>query len=433
MDFGQLIKEKKATVAVIGLGYVGLPLSLEFLSAGFHVIGIDVNKNKIESLKKGHSYIMDISNHHIQKAFSTKRYEVSSDYSLLGKVNAISICVPTPLRKTKEPDISFILSAAKKIRKYLTRSQLIVLESTTYPGTTEEVVLPELEKSGLKVGIDFYLSFSPERIDPGNKKFTLQNTPKVIGGVTPNCREMAVSLYSAIVKEVIPVSSTRAAEMVKLLENTFRAVNIALVNEIAIMADRLKLDVWEIIDAAATKPFGFLPFYPGPGLGGHCIPVDPHYLSWKLKTLDYHPRFIELAENINSSMPGLVVDKVASALNRSKKSINGSHILILGVSYKRDVSDIRESPALDIIRILKERGAEVHYQDDYCPKFELHSTEYRSISCEYDLFSKYDCVAVVTDHTYFDWEKVAEVSSAIVDCRNVTKSVRKFRDKILKL
>ncbi len=433
MNLSQLIKERKATVAVVGLGYVGLPLSLEFLEAGFEVVGVDLSKSRIDHLKKGHSYIVDISDQEIQKALSTKRFSVTSDYSELKKANTISICVPTPLRKTKEPDISFILSAVRKIKKNLSPSQLIILESTTYPGTTEEIVLPELESSGLKAGKDFYLAFSPERIDPGNKKYTLKNTPKVIGGITSNCQEMAISLYSSIVDRVIPVSSTGTAEMVKLLENTFRAVNIALVNEVAMMADKLNLNIWEIIDAAATKPFGFLPFYPGPGLGGHCIPVDPHYLSWKLKTLDFHPRFIELAQDINSNMPGVVVDKIAWGLNKMKKAINGSKVLILGVSYKKDVGDLRESPALEVVRLLKERGGDIYYQDNFHPHFDLDNASYTSIPCDYKSFQEYDCVAIVTDHSYFDWQKVTENAPMVVDCRNATKSLKRFKDKIIKL
>ena len=341
--------------------------------------------------------------------------------------------MPTPLRKTKEPDISFIISAAENIGKYLKKGQLVVLESTTYPGTTEEIVLPELEKSGLKVGKDFFLAFSPERIDPGNLKFNLKNTPKIVGGITSNCTEMAVSLYSTIVNKVIPVSSTQAAEMVKLLENTFRAVNIGFVNEIALMADKLNLDVWEIIDAAASKPFGFLPFYPGPGLGGHCIPVDPHYLSWKLRELNYNPKFIDLAQEINSKMPELVVDKIAFALNKFKKALNGSKVLVLGIAYKKDVGDVRESPALDIIELLRQKGAQVSYEDKYCPFLHHEHVELKSITLDYSTFSQYDCIAIVTDHSYFDYEKVVEFSSVVVDCRNATRWVKSHKDKIIKI
>lgn len=436
MDLSQRIREKRARVAVIGLGYVGLPLSLEFLKAGFEVVGIDINKDRIKNLESAESYITDVSEGQIRNALRSGRFTPTSDFSLLADADVISICVPTPLRKTKEPDISFIVSAVKKIRNYLSlagKEQLVILESTTYPGTTEEVVLPELEKTGLRAGRDFYLAFSPERIDPGNKKYAIANTPKIVGGITPNCTEMAVSFYSTVVEKVYPVSSSRAAEMVKLLENTFRAVNIGLVNEIAMIADRLKLDVWEIIDAAATKPFGFLPFYPGPGLGGHCIPVDPHYLSWKLNAQGYNPRFIELAKEINSKMPTVVVEKIADALNRFKRSINGSKILILGVAYKKDVGDIRESPALDVIEGLKERGAEIFYEDRYCPAFEHQGHSYRSIRLEIADLSSYDCVSVLTDHSYYDWGRIAESATIIVDCRNATRGLKSFRDKIIKI
>ncbi|MEK7790818.1 MAG: nucleotide sugar dehydrogenase [Deltaproteobacteria bacterium] len=436
MDLSQRIREKRARVSVIGLGYVGLPLSLEFLKSGFEVVGIDINKDRIKNLESAESYITDVSDGEIRNALQSGRFTPTSDFSLLADSDVISICVPTPLRKTKEPDISFIVSAVKKIRNYLSKEQLVILESTTYPGTTEEVVLPELEKTGLRVGKDFYLAFSPERIDPGNKKYAIANTPKIVGGITSNCTEMAVSFYSMVVEKVYPVSSSRAAEMVKLLENTFRAVNIGLVNEIAIIADRLKLDVWEIIDAAATKPFGFLPFYPGPGLGGHCIPVDPHYLSWKLNAQGYNPRFIELAKDINSKMPTVVVEKIADALNRFKRSINGSKILILGVAYKKDVGDIRESPALDVIEGLKGRGAEIFYEDRYCPEFEHQGHSYRSIridSADHQNLASYDCVSVLTDHSYYDWGAIAESAKIIVDCRNAMRGLKSFRDKIIKI
>lgn len=433
MSLNQRLKEKKAKVAVLGLGYVGLPLCLEFLEAGFNVVGLDVNQDRVKSLQKAESYVTDISNLQLVRALSTGRFFVSCDFSLLREVDTVSICVPTPLRKTKEPDVSFIVSATREVGRYLKRGQLIILESTTYPGTTEEVVLPELQKSGLKVGEDFFLAFSPERIDPGNTKFNLKNTPKIVGGVTSNCTEMAVSLYSTIVNEVIPISSTRAAEMVKLLENTFRAVNIGLVNEMALMADKLNLDVWEIIDAAASKPFGFLPFYPGPGLGGHCIPVDPHYLSWKLRELNYNPRFIELAQEINSKMPELVVDKVVFALNKFKKAINGSKILILGVAYKKNVGDVRESPALDMIELLRQKGAEVSYEDRYCSSLNHDHFQYKSISLDYSALGKYDCVVIVTDHSYFNWEEIVKSSQMVVDCRNATRLIKMYKDKILKI
>lgn len=433
MELTQKIKERKATVSVIGLGYVGLPLCLEFVQAGFNVVGLDINKSKVKSLQRGESYVTDITNNQLLEALKTARFDVTDDFSVLEKIDTVSICVPTPLRKTKEPDISFIVSATEKVARHLKKGQLIILESTTYPGTTEEIVLPELEKRGLKVGKDFFLAFSPERIDPGNERFSLKNTPKIIGGTTPNCTEMAMSLYSSIVERVIPVSSTQAAEMVKLLENTFRAVNIGLVNEIAMMADRLNLDVWEIIDAAATKPFGFLPFYPGPGLGGHCIPVDPHYLSWKLKALNYTPRFIELAQEINSRMPGVVVDKVAFALNKFKKSINGSKVLILGVAYKKDVGDVRESPALDIIELLRKKGAEIYYEDQYCPEIAHDGHHYASLPLDQIHFNHYDCAIVVTNHSYYDWEKIVASSQVVLDCRNATGLLKRYKEKIIKI
>lgn len=435
MDLSQRIKERKAKVCVLGLGYVGLPLCLEFVDAGFEVYGIDVNKQKVNNLKQGISYVTDISNERLLKAIRTNRFSVTTDFDFLETVDTISICVPTPLRKTKEPDVSFIIDSAQKVRQFLRKGKLIVLESTTYPGTTEEVVLPELEKSGLKAGQDFFLAFSPERIDPGNTQFNLKNTPKIIGGITPNCTEMALSLYSSIVNQVIPVSSTRAAEMVKLLENTFRAVNIGLVNEISLMANKLNLNVWEIIDAAATKPFGFLPFYPGPGLGGHCIPVDPHYLSWKLKEFNYNPKFIELAQEINSKMPEVVVERIAFALNKLKKSINGSKILILGVAYKKDVGDIRESPALDIIALLRQRGAEIVYEDRYCPMFTHEAHHYESIRLENANLSSYDCMCIVTNHSYYEWDKIVEQSQILVDCRNATRLLKKHpaKEKIIRL
>src|SRR3989338_680503 len=433
MDLNQKLKERKAKVAILGLGYVGLPLCLEFLESGFEVIGLDVNENKVKSLNRAESYVTDISNEELLKALNTKRFRVSSDFSLLKEVDTVSVCVPTPLRKTKEPDISFIISASENIGKYLKKGQLVVLESTTYPGTTEEIVLPELEKSGLKVGKDFFLAFSPERIDPGNLKFNLKNTPKIVGGITSNCTEMAVSLYSTIVSRVIAVSSTRAAEMVKLLENTFRAVNIGLVNEIALMADKLNLDVWEIIDAAASKPFGFLPFYPGPGLGGHCIPVDPHYLSWKLRELNYNPKFIDLAQEINSKMPELVVDKIAFALNKFKKALNGSKVLVLGIAYKKDVGDVRESPALDIIELLRLKGAEISYEDRFCPFLSHEHFHSKSIALDYSALGHYDCVVITTDHSYFNYKKIVENSSVIVDCRNATRAVKGHKDKLIKI
>ena len=337
----KLIESRNATAAVIGLGYVGLPLAIEMLAAGFHVIGIDLDRNKIAALKEGISYIRDVDDEIISNAISSGHFFPTSDYGNLAQADTVSICVPTPLSKSRDPDISFILAATAEIHKYLHKTQLIVLESTTYPGTTEELILPKLESSGLRVGSDFYLAFSPERIDPGNKSFTTRNTPKIVGGITPECTQVAHLFYSQFIETVIPVTSTKCAEMVKLLENTFRSVNIGMVNEMAQMCDLLGVDVYEVIDAAATKPFGFIPFYPGPGLGGHCIPIDPHYLAWKLKALNFQARFIELASEINGMMPTVVTSLVADGLNRSAKSIRNSKILVLGVAYKKDVSDCR--------------------------------------------------------------------------------------------
>ncbi len=408
---------------MIGMGYVGLPLAVEFANAGFKVIGIDLIEEKVNSINDGVSYIKDVPDEALKQVIKSKRLIATCDYSVLKRVDAISICVPTPLRKTKDPDISYILAATSMIVKYIKKDQLVVLESTTYPGTTTEVIQPRLEESGLVVGKDIFLAFSPERVDPGNKIYTTTNTPKVIGGVTKKCTKMAKALYSHIIDSVIEVSSTQAAEMVKLLENTFRSVNIGLVNEIAIICNKLGLDVWEIIDAAATKPFGFMPFYPGPGLGGHCIPIDPHYLSWKLKTLNYNAKFIELAGEINSSMPNFVVTKVADALNRVKKSINGSKLLILGVSYKRDIEDVRESPALDIINILIEKGAKVSYHDPFVPVVKKNAISLKSVSLTEKRLKDADCVVIVTDHTEFDIKRIVVESKIIIDTRNATSHI----------
>ena len=348
----QKILGKTATVGVIGLGYVGLPLAVEFAKAGFPVIGIDIDQRKVDAIAAGTSYIQDVPTEEVAALTQAGRLKATSDFSALKQIDAVSICVPTPLRKTKDPDISYIMAAVEHIVNYLHPLQLVVLESTTYPGTTDEAILPELLKTGLKPGKDFLLAFSPERVDPGNARYNTKNTPKVIGGLTPQCLEIAKLLYEQAIGAIVPVSSTKSAEMVKLLENTFRSVNIGLVNEIAVMCDKLGVNVWEVIGAAATKPFGFMPFYPGPGLGGHCIPIDPHYLAWKMKTLNYNARFIELAGEINASMPEYVVNKVVDALNAVEKSVKGSRILMLGIAYKRDINDVRESPALDIFRIL---------------------------------------------------------------------------------
>ncbi len=417
------ISNRTARVSVIGLGYVGLPLAVEFAKAGLRVVGLDVDQHKVEQVWAGQSYIPDVSQAELDALVAEGLLTATTDYSMLAEADTISICVPTPLRKSKDPDISYIVAAAEGIARYNHPGQLVVLESTTYPGTTEEVILPRIMDNGYKVGQDFFLAFSPERVDPGNRRYGTRNTPKIIGGVTPRCLEIACALYQTAVETIVSVSSTRAAEMVKLLENTFRAVNIGLVNEIAIMCDKLGVDVWEVIEAAKTKPFGFMPFYPGPGLGGHCIPIDPHYLSWKLKTLNYHARFIELAGEINSTMPLYVVGKVADALNELRKPLNGSQVLVLGVAYKPDVKDVRESPALDVIRLLKGKGAQVAYHDPYVPELSLDGEVLNSVELEASLLSEADCVVVTTDHSVYDWPWVVANSHLVVDTRNATQSV----------
>ena len=414
----------------MGLGYVGLPLAVEFGKAGFRTVGIDIDSWRVNQIQAGASYIQDVPGAEVAELVSSGRLTATTDSSILRQLDAVSICVPTPLRKTRDPDIQYIVDATSRIREYLHPEMLITLESTTYPGTTDEILLTEFQDAGFKVGKDFYLAFSPERVDPGNPVYGTKNTPKIIGGVTPKCTRMAKMLYEQVVQRVIPVTSTKSAELVKLLENTFRAVNIGLVNEVAIMCDKLGIDVWEVIEAAATKPFGFMPFYPGPGLGGHCIPIDPLYLSWKLKLLNYNARFIELASEINLHMPEYVADKVARALNRSKKAVNGSKILILGVAYKKNITDIRESPALDIIRLLQKEGARVSYSDPYAPELRLEGELLKSRRLKSGSLSGFDCVVVVTDHDRFDYDMIVRESALVVDCRN---AIRKPSPKVVKL
>ena len=427
------LQERNATAAVIGLGYVGLPLALEIASAGFNVVGIDLDPNKIATLKAGKSYIGDVSDKTITEAMKTRRFLPTADFTALGDVDTVSICVPTPLSKSRDPDISFILAATEKIRKYLHIGQLIVLESTTYPGTTDELILPELESSGLRVGKDFYLAFSPERIDPGNDFFNTRNTPKIVGGITAECTEIARIFYSQFIERVVAVSSTKCAEMVKLLENTFRSVNIGMVNELALMCDVLGVDVYEVIDAAATKPFGFIPFYPGPGLGGHCIPIDPHYLAWKLKALNFQARFIGLAAEINGMMPAVVTAMVGEGLNRFSKSIRGSKVLILGVAYKKNVSDCRESPALDIMRMLSEKGAVLSYNDPFVPSLRMNGHTLKSIELTSANIDSQDCIIILTDHSVYDFSRIIAASKLVVDTRNATKHLHEFKHKIIKL
>lgn len=415
----QRLNGRTATVGIVGLGYVGLPLAVEFAEAGFNVIGLDLDANKVNQLNRGESYIIDIPTERMAPLVKAGRLRATTQYADLATADTVSICVPTPLRKTKDPDMSYVISSVNSVAEICHAGMLVVLESTTYPGTTDEIVIPQLKSKGFTPGVDVFIAFSPERIDPGNPKYGVRNTPKVVGGVTPACVEVTQALYGSAVDKVVGVSSPTAAEMVKLLENTFRAVNIGLVNEMALMCDKLGVDVWEVIQAAATKPFGFMPFYPGPGLGGHCIPVDPHYLSWKLKTLNYNARFIELASEINTSMPLYVMSKITDALNDAGKAVRGSKVVVLGVAYKRDVDDVRESPALDILGLLHEKGAEVVYHDPFVESVRLEG-EQRMSSVPYsaELLESADCVVVVTDHTTFDYQHIVDHSRLIVDTRH---------------
>ena len=421
MGLREKLSENKALQSVIGLGYVGLPLSVEFTKAGLETVGIDIDSRKVKAINAGESYIGDVDGAELSEVVGSGLLRATDDFSVLTDVDTINIAVPTPLRKTKDPDISYIVAALKEIRKYLHKGQLIILESTTYPGTTEEVMLPLLEETGLKVGEDFYLAFSPERVDPGNEQYNTKNIPKVVGGVTPACTELAAMLYSAAGMNPVPVSSTRVAETVKLLENTFRSVNIGLVNEIAMMCNRMGINVWEVIDAAATKPFGFMPFYPGPGLGGHCIPIDPFYLSWKAKQSGFDARFIELAGVINGDMPGYVVVRVSEALNERKKCLNGSKILVMGVSYKKDIDDTRESPAYDIIRLLAKKGAEIYWNDPFVEKLAEESSSATFLEYDAESVTGMDCAIIVTGHTGVDYSVLVDNCPMIFDARNVLK------------
>jgi UDP-N-acetyl-D-glucosamine dehydrogenase len=437
---------KGMKIGIIGCGYVGLPLALRFSDVGQRVTGFDLDKSKVDKLNAGQTYIQHIPAEKIRQHVEAKRFDASTDFTRLAEMDAVIICVPTPLDVRREPDMSYVENTAQAISPNLQRSQLIILESTTYPGTTEELVLPILEKSGLKcpidtgasgksVATDFYLAFSPEREDPGNKHYGLAQIPKVVGGVNPPSRQAAQNLYTQIVSRVVPVSSTRAAEMVKLLENIFRCVNIALVNELKLLSLRMGLDIWEVIDSAATKPFGFMPFYPGPGLGGHCIPVDPFYLSWKAREYDFATRFIELAGEINTAMPYQVVESVAEALNEREKSLKGSKILLLGVAYKKDVDDLRESPSLKLLELLTDRGAKIDYNDPYFPS--LHKMRHydfshmRSVELTPQRLASYDCVLIATDHSSYDYEAIVQHSRLVADTRNATRHVKEGKEKIL--
>ena len=419
------IESRRARAGVVGLGYVGLPLAVELARVGFHTTGIDLDDRKVKAVNDGQSYIPDVPTADVARLATAGKLDATSDFAIVRELDTVNICVPTPLRKTKDPDMSYIVSAVEAIARHLHPGMLIILESTTYPGTTEEVVQPLLEETGLKAGVDFFLAFSPERVDPGNPTFQTHNVPKVVGGLTRDCSTLAAALYSGAIETLVPVSSTRVAEMVKLLENTFRAVNIGLVNELALMCDRMNIDVWEVVDAAKTKPFGFMAFYPGPGLGGHCIPIDPFYLSWKAKQTGFEPRFIELAGHVNASMPHFVVDKIADALNEKRKAINGSSILIAGIAYKRDIDDMRESPALDVLGLLETKGAKVAYADPYVPTLRAREwtggRDLRAVEMTRGTIAQYDCVVIVTDHKVFDYDLLVEEADVIVDTRNAIK------------
>jgi UDP-N-acetyl-D-glucosamine dehydrogenase len=420
-DLERKIRDRSAQLGVIGLGYVGLPLAVEMAQKGFRVTGIDIDGSKVESVNAGISYILDVPNESLRAAVDNRTIRATQSFAAVESLDTISICVPTPLRKTKDPDLSYILAAVEAVHNHLTPGKLIILESTTYPGTTREIVLPILEKSGLKAGRDFFLAFSPERVDPGNKAFTTRNIPKVIGGITPRCTALASLLYQQFLDCTVPVSSPESAEMVKLLENTFRSVNIALANEIARMCRKFGINVWEVIDAAKTKPFGFMPFYPGPGLGGHCIPVDPYYLAWKAKMNGFEPRLIELAAVINNEMPAFTINWIADALNKNKKSLNGSHILALGIAYKRDTNDTRESPSLDVVKGLQEKGAIVSYSDPHVPFIKLEDKKIKSTSITPEVLNSMDCAVILTDHSAFNYRMISEHAKLILDCRSALR------------
>ncbi|MDR3719640.1 MAG: nucleotide sugar dehydrogenase [Bryobacteraceae bacterium] len=417
------IRTKTAQVGIVGLGYVGLPLAVEFAKAGFHVTGIDLSTGKVDKVNQGISYIQDVPTAELAELVRKGMLKATSDFSVVEKLDTINIAVPTPLRKTKDPDMSFVVSASQEVARFAHPGLLMILESTTYPGTTDELLLPMFETSKLKVGEDFFLCFSPERVDPGNPNFQTRNIPKVVGGITPNCTEAGALFYSQALEHVVPVSSTRVAEMVKLLENTFRMINIGLANEMAMMCDRMGINVWEVIDAAATKPFGFMPFYPGPGLGGHCIPIDPFYLSWKTKQAGMEARFIELAGYINGNMPHFVVDKVQNALNDVRKPLNGSHVHVLGVAYKRNIDDVRESPALDVIHLLGKRGARVTYSDPFVPSIQVEQNTYTA-DPNPNVIAEADCVVIITDHKSIDYADLVDKAQLVVDTRNALKNIQ---------
>ena len=420
-ELKEKIRQRTAKVGVVGLGYVGLPLALEMARTGFEVTGIDLVRERVDSVNSGISYIPDVGGEALLSMVSTNRFRATQALAAAEKLDTINICVPTPLRKNKDPDLSYVIAAVEAIRNHIRPGQLVILESTTYPGTTREVVLPILEESGLKVGRDFFLAYSPERVDPGNQHYTTRNIPKVVGGVTPRCAEIAVLLYEQFVEKALPVSSTDCAEMVKLLENTFRSVNIALANEMAMTCHTLGIDVWEVIEAAKSKPFGFMPFYPGPGLGGHCIPVDPYYLTWRAKMNGCEPRLIELAGHINNQMPAFTIQGIADALNERRKCLRGAKILGLGVTYKRDTNDVRESPALHVLEGLRKKGSSIYFSDPHVSAISIRGQTLRSVDLTEDLLQSMDCVAVLTDHSTFDYSMIAKHSSLVFDTRNALK------------
>ena len=416
------IRDHTAKLGVIGLGYVGLPLAVEMAQSGFRVTGIDIDGSKVESLNAGLSYVLDVPSHAVSLAVADGTLRATQSFGALELLDSIHVCVPTPLRKNKDPDLSYIIAAIEAVHNHLSPEKLIIVESTIYPGTTRELILPILERSGLKAGKDFFLAFSPERVDPGNKTYTTRNIPKVVGGVTPRCTEIASVLYEQIVESTIAVSSSESAEMVKLLENTFRSVNIALVNEMARMCRMFAVNVWEVIDAAKTKPFGFMPFYPGPGVGGHCVSIDPFYLTWKAKMNGFEPRLVELAAIINGQMPEFIVTRIADALNKNQKSIRGSRLLALGITYKPDIVDTRESPAVEVVRILIEQGANVSYSDPFIPTIDIAGRPFSSTLVNAELLQAIDCAVILTDHSAFDYPMLAAGSALILDCRNALKN-----------
>jgi len=426
------INNQEAVIAVVGLGYVGLPLAVEKAKAGYKVIGFDIQQSRVDMVNNGENYIGDVVDADLENMVSDGMITATTDYQKIKEVDAVAICVPTPLDQYHQPNTKYVESSTSDIAKYLHKDMLIVLESTTYPGTTEEIVKPILEETGMKCGEEFFLAFSPERVDPGNKVYNTKNTPKVVGGVTPQCTEVAAALYNNVLdNDVHTVSSPAIAEMEKILENTFRNLNIALVNEMAILAEKMEIDIWEVIDAAKTKPYGFMAFYPGPGLGGHCIPIDPFYLTWKAREHDYHTRLIELAGEINNSMPDFVIDRLMKVLNRYKKPLNGSKILLLGVAYKKDIDDLRESPSLKLIELLEQENADLIYNDPHIPQFKHKGKEYKSKDLTDGLLEKVDAVLIATDHSEYNAENIVEKSEIIFDTRNLTKGIDS--DKVYKL